>query len=169
MEPFYAISLFSSKGTLKSHSVHDPCIVNQPRGQFMLPMSTESRKSSPNSFQHWCLHNLEVSKVVVKGFADVLVLLLWAVLPWSASCCPSHLQTKAVAYCFIFAVSSSSMIFVSAACMNCLIVSCCTLWTVSGSPPFLPTASFFMQSSEVLSCAAVACRCLTQTVCHTLM
>lgn len=69
---------------LSSHSVHDPCIVNQQWGQFMLPMSTESRKSSPNSSQHWCLHNLEISKVVVKRFAAVLVLLLWAVLPWSA-------------------------------------------------------------------------------------
>lgn len=109
----------------------------------------ESRKSSPSCSQHWCPHNLQVIKVVVKGFSALAVLLLWAVLPWCAFIfLHIGVQTKAVVQTvdrFLFAACGSSLIFVSALCINCL-VPCCTFWPVSGAPPFLPIALFFAQS-----------------------
>lgn len=126
------------------------------RWQFMLPMSTESRKSSPNSSQHWCLHNLEVSKVVVKGFADVLVLLLWAVLPWSASCCPSHLIANE-SCCLLFHFCS----LFHDLCICCLYeLPYCLLLHLVDSKWFSPLPSYSFILYAELRSAVMHCCCL---------
>lgn len=167
--------VFPFEGIPDSDSVCGPCIVNQQMEQLTLPLLTESRISSPSSSQRWCPHNLPVSKVVVKGFAALAVLLLWAVLPWCAfSFLQVRVQTKAVVqtvHLFLFAACGSSLIFVSTACIHCLVV--CPLLHILASKwcSLLPSYSSILCAelrSAVIHCCCFQV-CLTQTVRHTLM